>query len=142
VRPYLAGLSEAQWIAAVTVVACALVTTSWPYMLVALALVVAAAARVLRKPSLSGALRTLRHVDELDRAQRSLATQHEPAPIMTSAGLRVSVRRLPGGPLDVLWSHASLRENDVRALVRDLALDGEVLPASTAGMYHVLVARS
>jgi hypothetical protein len=57
--------------------------------------------------------------------------------VTTSAGLRVSMQELPSG-VDVLWSHARLREHDVRALARELSLEGEVLAARVEGVFHVL----
>jgi hypothetical protein len=138
-RPYLAGLSEAQWIALVTSIAVALVVRSLPYTVVALALAFTTIARILRRPTLTAALRDPHHVDELERVLRMLALHREAAPVTTRAGLRVSVRQLPSGPLDVLWSHDRLCEQDVHALVRELAVAAEVHPARRAGMYHVLV---
>lgn len=138
-RAYIAGVSEAQWIGLATTAAVAGLASSVAHALIAGLLAVATIACIIRKPAFVDALRAPRHLDELERVHRMLARQRESGVVATSAGLRVSVRSHPSGLLDLLWSHDRLDEHDVRALAQDLALDGEVVSANTAGMYHVLV---
>ena len=140
-RPYMLQLSEAQWTSLVMTSAVALATRSMHYMAVAAVLVVAALAVTLRTRRFSDALCAPRHLDQLEGLHRALTRQQEGAPVTTSAGLRVSVRRIPSGPLDLLWSHDRLGESDVRALVCELALEAEILASRSEGMFHVFPAR-
>jgi hypothetical protein len=140
-RPYFAGASEAQWIALASCTAAAIIAWSPLLALAAAALALATIVLVVRSRPLVALFGEPDHLDELERVHRALAERHDGALVTTSAGLRVSVKRFPDGPLDVLWSHDRLREHDVRTLVRELAIDGEIIPAATAGMFHVLVSR-
>lgn len=136
-RPYMLQLSEAQWTSLATACAVALATRSMLYAVVAVTLLVASLAGILRPRKLGDVLRAPRHLDELERLHWGLAQQREGAAVTTKAGLRVSVRKIPSGPMDLLWSHARLGESDVRALVCELALEAEILAARSEGMFHV-----
>jgi hypothetical protein len=134
-RPYLLGLSEAQWVAVATSIACA----AWRPEILTYAFAAALAAG-------AGVLITLRrrrellfppHLLELDGALQAAGDgeSHE-----TSLGVRVSRHVLPDGRTD--WILSSPRLHGSAALARRIAhrmwLSFEIVPGRTAGVFHVL----
>lgn len=132
-RPYVLGLSEAQWIALATALACAawrpgVVTTSIAAGLVAGAILLVAtrARRALLAPP---------HLRELDRAlaDASDGKRHE-----TSRGIAVSRNALPDGRIDWILSGSTLTDATARKLAHLMWPISEFVPARTQGMVHVL----
>ncbi len=139
-RPVVAGVSEAQWTAVATAGLAAALHPAWWTIGAAAALAVACGGLVAvdrwdLAPALT--LGTAHHVAELAAAiDRRGAT--------TSAGVRVTVARLPDGRTDVVMTRPG-RRIDARALTRVAAQLGhpwascEVVPGKTAGLFHLLL---
>lgn len=134
-RPYALGVSEAQWMAVATAIACA----AWRVDVLTSAFAATLAAS-------TGALIALRrrrelllppHLLEVDRAFRAASDceSHE-----TSLGVRVSRHVLPDGRMDWILSstHCRWSETAVRRLAHRLWLTSEIVPGRTPGVFHVL----
>ena len=135
-RPSALGLSEAQWTAPTTLIACAIwrpgaVTICAAVVLVLVAAILAAtrARRALFHPS---------HLVELDRACRHARQSSERG--TTSLGVAVSMHALPDGRRDwVLSSEARHWSPDAaRRLATALWTDAEVVEGRLAGVVHVI----
>jgi hypothetical protein len=144
-RPYWLGVSEAQW-------------TS---LLVAWGLVIFYRADVARlavaggiTAAVVGLIAAWRwfllprywltcpwHIEELDHLIAGLPADGGKR-VVTTLGLRLSIQVLPGGQVrDYLLSHPTrpLSAASVRAVARQLGVDGELRPGATAGLVHLLV---
>jgi hypothetical protein len=130
-RPAWRGLSEAQWIALVTVLFFAVYAPS-VLTLLAIALVAPAAVALFALAS-RRALHYPRHLDELERLSRAGFRT------CTSAGLEVSSHPLPDARVDVIWQHDLLSPEIATELAHALFEEVEVLPASKAGMFHLIM---
>jgi hypothetical protein len=134
-RPYWLGLSEAQWMAVASAIACAAWRPEGPTLALAAALAVGAGVLI--------ALRRQReillppHLFEIDRAFL-LASDGEN--YETSLGVQVSRHLLPDGRTDWILSSTNRRwsENTVRCLAHHLWFSFEIVPARTAGVFHLL----
>ncbi|MDQ3367187.1 MAG: prolipoprotein diacylglyceryl transferase [Myxococcota bacterium] len=139
-RPYYGGLSEAQWVAATSAVIAAAWARTGAGLVAAGVLASAAGVIALRQRRPGARLRTPQHLEELAQVHSTLSTLREGATVTTSAGLQVSVHRLPDQRLDLLWSHPALVLDDARSLAHQLYERVEIVPARSAGMVHVLIA--
>ena len=134
VRPYAAGLSEAQWFAVATAVACA--TWSREPLALAIAGSLVAAAIALVATRKYRALFQPPHLHEIDRALAATADgrRHE-----TSLGLAVSRHDLPDGRIDwVMSGEPVLTETTARRLAHQLWPTWELVAGRTAGVFHVV----
>jgi hypothetical protein len=145
-RPYWLGVSEAQWTAvATTWTVVALAGPTLPRLAVAAALTAGAAALIVARRRLLLPrywLTSPAHVEELHRLR--LRATPDGAAAVTTLGLRLSLRTLPGGELhDYVISHLQrpVSTATARALARQLGLDAQVRPGATAGLVHLLVDR-
>ncbi|MGN6110829.1 MAG: prolipoprotein diacylglyceryl transferase family protein [Kofleriaceae bacterium] len=137
-RPQLGRFSEAQWTALATTLAAALVrpsaaTVAATGALVALAVVVAWAQRALVHQ-----LRRPRHLDEMARAHHRLRRDPALPPLLTTAGLRISVHPLPGARLDIVWSHPALSALAAARLAGELFARARIEPGAATGLVHVI----
>ena len=134
-RPYARGLSEAQWVAVGTALACA----AWRPGIVtgafAAALVAGAAVLVIRRHHREVLLPP--HLFELDRILSTAADgeRHE-----TALGVAVSRHLLPDGRIDWVLSsnHCCWSESSARDLAYRLWPSFELVPGRTTGVIHVL----
>jgi hypothetical protein len=140
-RPYAAGLSEAQWIAFATTLLVAIVRPAPATIVPTIVLGTASGVVAWWSRSFARSLRHPRHLDEIERTVAALRARPGREPILSSAGLKISVHPLPAARLDMLWSAAHLRERDAHALVRDLSLDAEIVPGQAPGLFHVVMER-
>lgn len=134
-RPYLLGLSEAQWVAVTTAIACA----AWsPEILTcAFSAALAAAAGVLITLRHSRELLLPPHLFEFDRALHAVGDGESRE---TSLGVRVSGHVLPDGRTDWILSSAHSRWSEavVRRIARCMWTAFEVVPGRNTGVFHVL----
>jgi prolipoprotein diacylglyceryltransferase len=134
-RPYALGVTEAQWLAVATAIACA----AWriDVFTSAFAATLAASAAALIAFRRRREFLFPPHLLELDRAFRATSDResHE-----TSLGVRVSRHVLPDGRTDWILSstHRRWSETAVRRLAHRLWLSCEIIPGRTAGVFHVL----
>lgn len=147
-RPYWLGVSEAQWTAAATTWGVvAVLGPRLPQLAVAAAITAGAAALVVARRRLLLPrywLTCPTHVEELHRLGSRLRATPDGAAAVTTLGLRLSLRALPGGELhDYVISHGRrpVSAATARALARQLGLDAQVHPGATAGLVHLLVDR-
>lgn len=136
-RPHRCGLSEAQWIAPATAIACAI----WrPHPVT-----VAAAAALAIAAALLIALRRRRelfapaHLHELDRT--CTAAAHSQARSETSLGVAVSRYQMPDGRIDWVLSssHPQWSSATASRLAALLWPTFDVVAARTPGVVHVIV---
>lgn len=135
-RPYRLGLSEAQWTAAVTAVACALWRPSAVAIAVAGMLVVGAAVLVARRRHRE--LFEPPHLHELERACDAAGRAGERAE--TSLGVAVSRHGLPDGRVDWILSskHPRWSASSARRLADLMWPRYELVEGRTAGLVHVI----
>jgi len=138
-RPYVRGLSEAQWLALISVIACAIWRPSPLTIGAAVSLAVAAtvlAARVRHRQLFQPS-----HLRELD--DRCLEALGDPAHAgrATSLGVALSCHALPDGRLDWVLSsaHPAWSITAARRIARALWRDHEVIAGRTSGVVHVVV---
>lgn len=136
-RPQRWGLSEAQWTAPVTVIACAI---WWPHpvtVLVAAALVIAATTLVARRRRRE--LFEPAHLRELDRS--CAAAAHSQARAETSLGVAVSRFQMPDGRIDWVLSssHPRWSAQTARRLAALMWPAFELVEARTPGVVHVVI---
>ncbi|HET7506004.1 MAG TPA: prolipoprotein diacylglyceryl transferase family protein [Kofleriaceae bacterium] len=143
-RPYWLGVSEAQWTAAITTWGVVFVFGGGGApLLVAGALTAGSIALIVARRMLLVSRYWLTcpdHVEELHH----LALHAAPgaAARVTTLGLRLSLRLLPGGEVrDYILSHASrqLTPTTARAVARQLGWEAQVQVGATAGLVHLLV---
>ncbi len=146
-RPYWLGLSEAQWTAVISVWGVVILYgPGVAELAIAAALTAAATALIVARWRLLLPrywLTSPVHVEELHGLV--LRAVPDGAAAVTTLGLRLSVRVLPGGEVrDYLLSHASrpLTAATAQAVARQLGLEAEVRPGATAGLVHLLVRAS
>jgi hypothetical protein len=136
-RPHRWGLSEAQWAAPVTAIACAIWRPHPVTVAVAAALVIAAATLVARRRRRE--LFEPPHLRELDRS--CAAAAHNQARAETSLGVAVSRFQMPDGRID--WVLSSSHPRWSTAAARRLAAlmwpAFELVEARTPGVMHVIV---
>jgi prolipoprotein diacylglyceryltransferase len=139
VRPYLHGVSEAQWLALISVVGCA----AWmphPVALVTAAILsVATAVLVIRR--VRRELFLPPHIHELDRVVARVLADPAHGRRETSCGVAVSCYPLPDGKLDWVWSssHPAWSLAAARRLATALWRDQVVVAGRARGVIHVLV---
>ncbi len=135
-RPYVLGLSEAQWVAVATALACAVWRPELVTLLVAGALTVLAVLAASRRTQRELLLPP--HVHELDRAMHAArdGQRHE-----TSLSVAVSCHRLPDGRTDWILSssHPAWNEASARRLARAMWRSWDFVPGRTPGVMHVVV---
>lgn len=137
-RPVLGGISEAQWLALVSVAICAVWRPSAITIGVAVALAAATAALAARARHRE--LFQPLHLRELDEAcARSLADPTHPR-AETSRGVSLSCHPLPDGRIDWVMSssHPAWSVDAARRLAVALWRDHEVIPGRAAGIVHVV----
>jgi hypothetical protein len=134
-RPYWRGLSEAQWVAVATALACAAWRPGIVTGVLAGALLVAAAGLVLRRHRRE--LLFPPHLFELDRL---LTTMGDGERNETSLGVAVSRHVLPDGRIDWILSsdHRSWSEATASRLAHRLWPSFELVPGRTSGVIHVV----
>jgi hypothetical protein len=138
-RPYWLGLSEAQWTACATLLACAVLDRSLLTALPLGAVIVGALwlikRRTRRAPFLSS------HLYELDRACRAVQTAGDGARRETSLGVAVSVHALPDGRTDWILSATQpwWSIDAARRLAASLWSELELVPGRAGSIVHVLV---
>lgn len=135
-RPHRLGLSEAQWTAPITAIACALWRPGPVTIAAAVALVASAAALVAgrrRRELLSPP-----HLHELDRACAAAMRTGERAE--TSLGVAISCHRLPDGRVDWILSASHPRWSMARAgqLAELMWSRHELVEGRLAGVAHVI----
>ena len=137
-RPHALGISEAQWTATATLVACAICQRGAATALAAGALIVATA--VLASQHRRRVLTQAPHLMEIDRACKALASAGSDERHETSLGVRVSCHALPDGrrdwilsSFDPVWSVGVSRQ-----LAADLWPTGEYIVGRIAGVAHVI----
>ncbi|HUJ63320.1 MAG TPA: prolipoprotein diacylglyceryl transferase family protein [Kofleriaceae bacterium] len=137
-RPYLGGLSEAQWLALTSAAACAV----WRPGPIALAppVALALAAGVLFARRRRRALVLPPHLLELDRA---LDRARDGTRAETSLGVAVSGHALPDGRIDWVLSssHPAWSPALAGRLARALWPSFELVPGRTPGVIHVVAAQ-
>ena len=137
-RPYLRGLSEAQWVAVGTALVCAAWRPGVVTGALAVALMAAAAALVARRRHRELLLPP--HLFELDRALAAAGSGERQE---TSLGVAVSHHALPDGRTDWILSstHGHWSETTARRLAHRLWPSFELVPGRTTGVIHVLTRR-
>jgi len=137
-RPYRLGLSEAQWIAPLTAIACAVWRPGPATIAVAAVLVAAATILVARRRHRE--LFEPPHVHELGRICDQVAATGARAE--TSLGVAVSRHTLPDGRIDWVLSSSHPRWSTAaaRRLADLLWSRPELVAGRTAGITHVLEA--
>lgn len=139
VRPFLAGLSEAQWSSLGVAGACAAVWPAIGTAAVAGALAIAATALVATRRRRE--LVQSPHLRELARACDELAADPARGKRETRLGVAVSMHAMPDGRTDWVMSsaHAAWGVETARRIARDLFDEPELVEGRTAGVVHVLV---
>ena len=137
-RPHRLGISEAQWTATATLVACAI----WQPGLVTVA---AAAGLSVVLAALAGraqrrVLTQAPHLLEIDRACRSLRRGTTEEKRETSLGVAVSCHALPDGRRDWVLSaqHPAWSMTVARRIAADLWPSAEFVEGRIAGVSHVI----
>jgi hypothetical protein len=134
-RPYVLGVSEAQWVAVATALLCAALRPGLITGALASALLLAAVGLVRLRHRRELLLPP--HLFELDRMLTGMADgeRHE-----TSLGVAVSRHVLPDGRIDWILSssHRSWSEVTARRLAHRLWASCELVPGQAAGVIHVL----
>jgi hypothetical protein len=136
-RPQRHGISEAQWTALATALACALWQPSWLTAGAALALALAAAVLAARRQRRE--LFLPRHLVELDRACTSVTRSGERAE--TSLGVAVSRHLLPDGRIDWVLSstHPLWSPSTARRLADLMWPHYELVEGRLPGVAHIVV---
>ena len=136
-RPYARGLSEAQWIAVATALACAVWRPGIATLAIAGTLVAAATVLVARRRRRELLLPP--HLVEIDRV---LTAASDGQRHQTSLGLAVSRHRLPDGRIDWILSadHVAWSPEMARRLAHLLWPAFELVPGRSGGVVHVLTA--
>jgi hypothetical protein len=136
-RPHRWGLSEAQWTAPVTAIACAIWRPHPVTLAVAAALVIAAATLVARRRRRE--LFEPPHLRDLDRS--CAAAAHNQARAETSLGVAVSRFQMPDGRIDWVLSssHPGWSTRAARRLAALMWPAFELVEARTPGVVHVIV---
>ena len=137
-RPYALGLSEAQWFAIATVIACAAwspnpttISIAGGLIAVALGLVLTRKRRALLLPP---------HIYEVGRV---LASATDGKRQETSLGVAISRHDLPDGRIDwVLSAEPALLEASVRSLAHQLWPSWALVAGRSPGVFHVVTPRS
>lgn len=141
-RPYLRGVSEAQWLALASVAACA----AWrPHPLaIGVAAGLAAATVVLVARRHLRALVLPPHLHELDRVVARVLADPAHGRRETSRGVAVSCYAMPDGKIDWVWSstHRAWSPATARRLATALWRDPVVVEGRAPGIVHVLVPHS
>ncbi len=136
VRPYAAGLSEAQWVALATTVAIAIWRPAAATMLAAGVLAVGAVCAIVTRQRRELFLPP--HLRELDRLMEAATdgTRHE-----TSRGVAVSRHPLPDGRIDWVLSsqHPSWSAVTCDRLARSMWPRWQLVVGKTPGVMHVVV---
>ena len=141
-RPYLLGVSEAQWLALASCAACA-VWRPHPLAIAAAAgLAIATAVLVARRDR--RALVLPPHLHELDRVVARVLADPAHGRRETSRGLAVSCYPMPDGKIDWVWSsaHPAWSPAIARQLATALWRDPVVVEGRAPGILHVLVPHS
>jgi hypothetical protein len=139
VRPFVRGLSEAQW-CCLFAIACVGVARPSPWTAIpAAALFVAAAALVARRRRAELLLPP--HLHELDRMCDAVLADANHARRDTSLGVGASCHTLPDGRLDWVLSsqHPTWSAQTARAIAAVLWPGAEIVEGRTAGIIHVVV---
>jgi hypothetical protein len=136
-RPHRWGLSEAQWTAPVTAIACAIWRPHPVTLAVAAALVIAAATLIARRRRRE--LFEPSHLRDLDRT--CAAAAHSQARAETSLGVAVSRFQMPDGRVDWVMSssHPRWSTGAARRLAALMWPAFELVEGRTPGVVHVLV---
>lgn len=136
-RPYPLGVSEAQWVAVVTAIACAAWRPHAVTIAIAGGLAIAAGVLVIRRQR--RALWLPPHLFELDAALRAASGGERRE---TSGGIQVSRHGLPDGRSDWILSsqHPQWSEATVRRLAHAMWPAYDVVPGRIAGVFHVITA--
>ena len=138
-RPYYKGLSQAQWIAVLSSAAVLAYRPTWLAILATAVLLGIAVAVAAHQRSTS--FKHPHHLDEVERSVARLVTRCDATTVWTSAGLKVSARRLEDGTIDLVWSHANLTRARAEQVANALFTGAEVIPGKAEGLFHVLVQR-
>lgn len=137
-RPHVLGISEAQWTAAATLLACAVwqpgIVTIVAASGLALAIVALARGNARRALTLSP------HLVELDRACKALLAAKPEERRETSLGICISCHPLPDGRRDWVLSanHPAWSMSVARRLAADLWTRSEFVEGRIAGVAHVI----
>jgi hypothetical protein len=136
-RPYRHGISEAQWTAPATVIACAIWQPGWATIGAAAALAIGVA--VLAARARRRELFAPPHLRELDRACAAAARSSERAE--TSLGVAISRHELPDGRIDWVLSssHPRWSMEAARRLAGLMWPRYELVEGRIPGVAHVVV---
>lgn len=137
-RPHRLGISEAQWTAAATLVACA-IWRPGP-ITIAAAVTLAAAIGLLARTTQRRALTQPPHLAEIDRACKAVLAAGTDERRETSLGICVSCHALPDGRRDWILSanHPAWSMTIARRLAADLWSKSEFVEGRIAGVAHVI----
>jgi hypothetical protein len=137
-RPHLLSISEAQWTATATLVACAIWQPGVATTLAAGALVAATA--VLASQHRRRALTQAPHLMELSNICKVVASNNSEERRETSLGVAVSCHFLPDGRRDwILSSNVPAWSNAIaRRLANDLLPTGEFVEGRLSGVVHIV----
>lgn len=137
-RPHLLGISEAQWTALGTLIACAI----WQPnpVTIASALVLALSVLVLARLHRRRALLQPAHLREVDRTCRELLAGRPDERCETSLGVGISCHRLPDGRRDWIFSatHPAWSVPVARRLAESLWTQFEFVQGRLEGVAHVI----
>jgi hypothetical protein len=136
-RPYMLGLSEAQWTALGTLIACAAFAPSVWTLVPAAGALTAVVWLVMRRAQRAPFLAP--HLVELERALRAAGSdgaRHE-----TSLGVAVSTHTLPDGRTDCVWSASQpwWSIDAARRIAEALWPTLELVPGRHETLVHVIV---
>lgn len=136
-RPQRHGISEAQWTALATVIACAIWQPSWLSISEAAALALAVALLAARRQRRE--LFLPRHLLELDRACMAASQSRERAE--TDLGVAVSRHTLPDGRIDWILSssHPRWSTSAARRLAHLMWPHHELIEGRLPGVAHIVV---
>lgn len=139
VRPFVKGLSEAQWFAMLTLAASALARPSWWTLSVFVA--IAALATVLVARRTRRELLLPQHLRAIDVVCDAILADPAHAERDTALGVSISYHQLPDGRRDWIMSstHPSWSVDTARELAALLWRDHELVEGRTPGLVHVLV---
>jgi len=137
-RPHRLGISEAQWTAAGTLLACA-IWRPGPVTIAAAATLVGAIGLLARSKQ-QRALTQPPHLAEIDRACRAVLAAGTDERRETSLGICVSCHALPDGRRDWVLSanHPAWSMTVARRLAADLWSKSEFVEGRIAGVAHVI----
>ncbi len=144
-RPYLAGLSEAQWIATISTTAAAIYRPSVCSLVAATAL--AAGTLVLVAARKTGSLQRIwllsaSHLSEIDHLLSAVSA--DGPPVTTSEGLSLALAARPDGGFDLLLANRGARPSArlVRAVGRQLGREWTLVALSeTDGIPRAVIER-